>query len=343
MTRSLLTIAIPAYNRPDHLHNSLLRILSFTHCYDYLEVIVSDDSNEKCSLINKNNISNLNKKFKFNINYFVNNNHGYKFNWLQCFNKANGKYVLILGDDDILINNALEKIINSIQSQREFSLLSFDGCSYTNFNFDIKSQKPAKILSYSSATDFMVRCGPKITHISLVVINKDLLNGFSHHNFTHPSIIQMEYIYTAATKLENYIYIDEYLVAANIEENVWGCNGLSLFSHDLGKILDHFFAKNSNIIYEIEKTFILRLFPIAIYRARRSFEGSLEYKKNIQSLMDRYKNNIWFKYFLKLQITLPLAILPVSTLLLFFVGKIIGRDIKSIYMIMKLLLNKKTN
>lgn len=343
MTKPLLTIAIPAYNRPDHLHNSLLRILSFTHCYDYLELIVSDDSNEQCRLINEKNISELNKKFKFNINYFVNTNHGYMFNWLQCFNKANGKYVLILGDDDILINNALEKIINSIKGESEVSLLSFDGCSYTDFNFDFKSQKPANVKSYNSITDFMVRCGPKITHISLVVINKDLLNGFSHHNFTHPSIIQMEYIYTAATKLKNYIFIDEYLVAANIKENVWGCNGLSLFSDDLGKILDHFFAKSSNIIFEIEKSFILRLFPIAIYRARKSFEDTLEYKKNIESLINRYSNNNWFKYFLKLQIILPRSILPISTVFLFFVGKIAGRDIKSIYMIMKLLFNKKTN
>ena len=106
----LLTIAIPTYNRPEKTRRALEAIAAQ---YDErVEILICDDSttNDTAKVVHD-----LQKKIP--INYIKNEiNLGYDKNFIQCFRKAFGKYVLLMGDDDLIVNGGLTHILNVLSA-----------------------------------------------------------------------------------------------------------------------------------------------------------------------------------------------------------------------------------
>ena len=94
-----LTIAIPTYNRLEKLKICLKRLMEQKKI-EQIEIIVSDnDSTDGTGEY----MTELVKKAE-NIHYYRNTeNVGPDKNFLNCFDKAVGEYVLLLGDDDFLL------------------------------------------------------------------------------------------------------------------------------------------------------------------------------------------------------------------------------------------------
>lgn len=109
------TIAIPTYKRPKLLKEALDSALNQTICIDY-EVIVVDNNPERgCDTEKLMNSYNDTK-----LSYFKNSeNLQMAGNWNRCFELANGNYVVMLHDDDILLRNFLEEcnlVLSKIQN-----------------------------------------------------------------------------------------------------------------------------------------------------------------------------------------------------------------------------------
>ena len=100
----LISICIPTYNRPESLINCLNSLASQTA--KNFEVCVSDN----CS---KKNIFNLIKPYKKKLNLKINKNKknlGFALNLLKVSSMAKGEFIWFIGDDDLLIKNAIEKL-----------------------------------------------------------------------------------------------------------------------------------------------------------------------------------------------------------------------------------------
>jgi glycosyltransferase involved in cell wall biosynthesis len=109
----LLSICIPAYNRPQWFKRALESIiLTNVSCDRDLEIIVSDDSNnDECHHITEETLAN----WKGNWKYVLNQPRlGMAENWNRSIQLASGEYILVLHDDDFLLNHAVEKIMNNI-------------------------------------------------------------------------------------------------------------------------------------------------------------------------------------------------------------------------------------
>jgi glycosyltransferase involved in cell wall biosynthesis len=134
----ILSIGIPAYNRPEWLKRSLESVIAGNHAeLDEIEIIVSDDSsNLECRRI----IEEILKKWDGKWKYVANNPRlGMAPNWNQTIHLASGKYMLILHDDDYLLPNAIPKIINSIQLLNQDKAVLLFGVQIVNQN-----EKPFK-------------------------------------------------------------------------------------------------------------------------------------------------------------------------------------------------------
>lgn len=104
----LLTIAIPTYNRLTTLKKSLQIILDDTEGHDEIELFVSDNASTDGT---KEYIKSLQKEYG-NLKYYRNDeNLGLDGNFLNCFQKAKGKYLWMLSDDDYLMENAVELVL----------------------------------------------------------------------------------------------------------------------------------------------------------------------------------------------------------------------------------------
>lgn len=107
----LLTIAIPTYNRVDYLKRSLASVL--TQLDDGVEIIISDNAATDTTQEYMEGIVNDYPSVKYVRN---SENIGPDNNFLQCYKLANGKFVLLLGDDDILVENALKHILDFLKN-----------------------------------------------------------------------------------------------------------------------------------------------------------------------------------------------------------------------------------
>lgn len=117
MNQCLLTIAIPTYNRKPFLKENLDVLLpQVEEVPDQIEILISDNASTDGTKEYVNEI-----KDRFNISYSRNTeNLGADGNFLQCFYKAQGEYLLILSDDDILLPGSLKKLLALLKGYPAF-------------------------------------------------------------------------------------------------------------------------------------------------------------------------------------------------------------------------------
>ena len=108
--KPLLTVAIPTYNGSKTIRTMLDILLP--QVTEDVEVIISDNcSTDETPTIVKDYIS----RYPF-IGYSrTENNIGADGNFLRCMRISNGKYVMLLSDDDVLIEGSMTKIIKFLK------------------------------------------------------------------------------------------------------------------------------------------------------------------------------------------------------------------------------------
>jgi glycosyltransferase involved in cell wall biosynthesis len=131
----LISVCIPTYNRPESLLNCLNSLSLQTK--KNFEVCISDN----CSTENiKKLIKPYKKKLKFKYNQNK-KNLGAALNFLKVASMAKGDFIWFIGDDDLLVNNAIEKlsyIINKNKNCDFFWVNSY----YLNSEYLKKFSKP---------------------------------------------------------------------------------------------------------------------------------------------------------------------------------------------------------
>ncbi|WP_049945495.1 glycosyltransferase family 2 protein [Candidatus Stoquefichus massiliensis] len=168
----LLTIAIPTYNRLDQLKKSLPFILKQID-YKEIELIIYDN----CSTDGTDKyIKNLIMKGE-NIVYYKNDeNLGADRNFLNCFDKASGNYVWLIGDDDYLLSGAINSIISCLKLNPD--LLHVNSCILKNDSpITIKNPrfKEDGILVYQNKNEFLEQIGIFITFVSGIIYKNKLV------------------------------------------------------------------------------------------------------------------------------------------------------------------------
>ncbi|WP_346895285.1 glycosyltransferase [Clostridium sp. UBA7503] len=102
----LVSVLIPAYNRPEYLKIALESVLNQT--YRNIEIIICDDST---TVDVENMIQEYLKQYS-NIRYYKNeNNLGQFNNDIKLFNLAKGEYINYLMDDDLFERTKIEKMM----------------------------------------------------------------------------------------------------------------------------------------------------------------------------------------------------------------------------------------
>ena len=113
----LLTIAIPTYNRADKLKRALKAI---SEQYDErIEIIVCDDASPDNTISIVEEMQSI-----IPIRYYRNDcNLHFNKNFLKCFSLAEGKYILLMGDDDFLSCNGLKHILSYLETNKDIDLI----------------------------------------------------------------------------------------------------------------------------------------------------------------------------------------------------------------------------
>ena len=105
MEKPLVSVVIPAYNRPDTLKIAIDSVLEQT--YPNIEIIICDDSSD--NRVKEMLIPYL-ESFSI-IKYYKNERNLFFENWHKCYNLASGEYINYLMDDDVFHKEKISKMI----------------------------------------------------------------------------------------------------------------------------------------------------------------------------------------------------------------------------------------
>lgn len=258
--KKILSICIPTYNRANYLMQSLTQIhKELTNELIFkVEILVSDN----CSTDNTSEIIGFFIDQGLNINYIKNEiNIGWGRNFLQCFEMANSKYVLLLGDDDVLCDNSIETLVEFLE-KKEIGVLTFKCYGYDN---DWKSSYPfsfGKAKYFNDSIKYLKKIGPDITMISSCVVNKDFikmdkLNISPNDNFSHVHLNILSSLIA-----ESNLYIPKYLVAVkrnNSSDYSWS----KLFIEEIWNIFEMYqtYGINDKVLKELKTEWLFSYYP----------------------------------------------------------------------------------
>ncbi len=173
----LLTIAIPTYNRVEFLEECLEHVLSQIGKGDPdVEILVSDNaSSDETPAIMKELCNN----FPY-IHYYRNEtNVGADCNFLNCLKKAQGRFVHLLADDDILLPGSIDKIKECIIKNPDLKLIYLNSSSFSDQfdpNKNYSQHKYFKInhdVIYDNPNQYLEDIQEMLSFVSALVFNKE--------------------------------------------------------------------------------------------------------------------------------------------------------------------------
>lgn len=176
-SRPLLTIAIPTYNSRGLIRTTLEGLMLQCRDADNVEVIISDNA----STDNTKEIIDEVREIYPQIKYVRNaENLGCDGNFLSCMQLATGKFILLLADDDILIEGALQIILDFLTLHPDLSLVFLNTVTFHSNYVDLehcsvhKTLKPVRGDIYTrDKTEFMEYAGRLIGFLSSYILSKD--------------------------------------------------------------------------------------------------------------------------------------------------------------------------
>jgi abequosyltransferase len=312
-TQPILTIAIPTYNRATYLHLCLEQFCSqISKNNEFIELIVSnncstdDTENVVQQFVNRYSFIRYNKQSE---------NKGADANFVWCFNDATGKYVWIFGDDDVLLDNKLNKILNILKSVNP-DILYVKGYGYRGENYleENPTQKPilskSMIQHFKTGLRFIKKVHYYVTFASGSIVNKNIIpKDYNSADFIGTNLVQTSWIFETLISGKKFTVLNENIMAIKTN-NTGGYKLFQTFCSDFNKIMNHYIAKAKmpkRFKTVINFNLLLSFFPQYILMFKKESKNKFleENPKKILNIV--YKYNFWYYVFIW-----PLFILPLK-------------------------------
>jgi glycosyltransferase involved in cell wall biosynthesis len=205
-----LSICIPTYNRVDLLKHSLPLVISACRNKN-VEIIVSDNASTDGTKDFMNAIIHENPTIRY---YCNKKNLGFDGNFINCYRRACGEYVLLLSDDDFIIENQLDNLLYALDSKPVIVQCGHklgNRYKYTRNNMYV----------YDDKNLFMEDTGIWITFISGLVIKNEYIKEINNIFQYSGSNILQSYVAMEAIKHSGiYIILEDQLVNPTSNDKV---------------------------------------------------------------------------------------------------------------------------
>ena len=281
--KRLLSICIPIYNRIQYLERQLERFLEDKDLFaEQIQLIISDN----CSAEDLRSC--CEKYQQKGLELFYNRNErnlGADGNFDWCFHHAEGKYVWLLGSDDIPVKEFLRKLIGYLNSG-EYGLVH------------LTPQKRKQEFNLFTSTDKMaIEVNYWITFMSANIILTNTLKSINLTDYKNTSLIQVPAYLNACCSCQNnaIIYLPKYFDENTDFANNGGYNIFQVFVTNLYGIYGNFVSNKKlskrafNKIIKIEYKYFLVGFIIRL----------LVLKENSNFKIDNAWSILWKYYSFK--------------------------------------------
>lgn len=118
-TKALVSVCLPVFNGARHLESALESILK--QSYENFELLIADDGSNDASVEIARSFAQKDKRLKFWQNE---RRQGLFGNYNACIRKATGAYIKPFAQDDLLCDDAIETLVNVLESNQRLVLAS---------------------------------------------------------------------------------------------------------------------------------------------------------------------------------------------------------------------------
>lgn len=323
--KPLLTIAIPTWNRATFLAKTLEQLRSeiATTPTGLVEVLVSNNASEDTTeeVIQRMVAAGLPiTSIKNPVNM------GSDANIAQCFNMASGNYVLILGDDDLLVDHSLATILQRL-AQEQYGVVCLRSYGFEN---DFRQEYPGDYgvgKEYINSTDFLVKVGPLVTFISSCIINRQLIAEVDANQFCGSNLVQVELVLSAMFVARKNFFFNQYIIAC-LRNNSSGYEFSAIFVKNLFAILDKYQSKglDRRSIERFENKLLFTFFPF--YLTRQRLSDSTDIAVCFENFDKRFHRRFLFSYWTKPIISLPRPLAVVWGVMATVIGRTLNGDLR---------------
>ena len=182
MEKPILSICIPTYNRAAYIAKSLTAITSQVRSDDSIEIIVADNYSQDDTESVVRGFVEKNPYIKY---VRREENLGAARNFLALMHQASGEYILLLGDDDILSQNAISVLLNRLKD-KHYGVLYIESRE--------EERKAPLFKEYNDQKDFIKAISYFYTFMSSCIFRKDIVETIDDPERYIPShLLQMPF------------------------------------------------------------------------------------------------------------------------------------------------------
>jgi glycosyltransferase involved in cell wall biosynthesis len=311
ITKPLLTIAIPTYNRAWCLRELLPVLADQLKDEPRVELIISDNASpdETPSVVQDFVARGLPVRYIRNSQ-----NIGPDANFLQCFEQARGKYVWIFSDDDLIVPGGLARILFYCEAA-EYDLIWVSSYSFGKFHIPLTAKARRDAVEISDPVAYVKRIHVFFTFISGNIINKDTVLAGGPKAFSSlvgTGLAQLGWTYTALNRFTRGLYIRETLIAVRAN-NTGGYKVFQVFGSTLATITKTWLS-SANLGRIVMNGTVQRFWPVMLLEYKKSASAFADQSKPQVVLSPLFKDNIRYWVFAYPVIVLPFLLASVWVL-----------------------------
>jgi abequosyltransferase len=307
--RPLLTIAIPTYNRSEFLRQLLGSLLEQVRNQNRVELLISDNA----STDGTEELVGEMQHDGTRLIYLRNSqNIGPDANFLQCFESASGKYVWIIGDDDLVLPGAVDHVVEHL-SRDEYDLAYVSHIGFTEdppASSKLNSRDDVRI--YTDPVQFVKQVHVFMTLISCNIVNKDRVAAAEHEPFSklvNSNLIQLGWTFTALRTHRKSLYFERPGVSYRTA-NTGGYGVCRVFGATLVQVTEEW-LRIPKLKHLILNATLQRFLPYCLMAANHDSHSSF-LEEDAHALLSRvFRNNFRYWFF-----DYPVIILPSGLALL---------------------------
>ena len=197
----LLSIAIPTYNRAFYLDKNLNEL--FKQYRNNFQVIVQDNASND----NTPEVIYKYKNMCLPIVYEINEkNLGWSKNFEICFKKVKTDYVILLGDDDVIIDGGIKIILKNIRKSNP-DLIFMKAFAFNKYNF--KKNKKEHFGDVLNLESFLYKSILQFRLMSSYVFKTKYIKNIKDYsgNFAH-----LHVVFETLNKGNSFMFINDKLI-----------------------------------------------------------------------------------------------------------------------------------
>lgn len=322
--RPLLSLTIPTFNRYAFLAELLDALLPQIPQDGSVELLVSDNASTDATFEIVANFHSRGLPLRSVRNP---ENIGADANFLQCLSLARGKYVWVLGDDDLVLPKAVPQILSLLRqgeglqqgeeqgSGGDFDLIYLSSTGFTGPFI----QPPAAALSdrlgrfaeiVTDGAYFLEKVNALIGLISVVIVNKDRLSAAPHPPLTDladSNLLQVGWIFPLLHTRCRVLYVWQRLVAyRHFNSGGWGI--CEVFGLRLHRIAHSYFAAEPRMATSLMNGLLRYWLPDVLMSMRQGRDQAMNAENFAHTLEPVFSHNWRYWIFVWTVAVPPLAV-----------------------------------